>query len=441
MTSENKQLQSRIFAIALPMILSNLSVPLVGLVDNGVAGHLPNAVYLGAVTVGTTIFNFLFLGLNFLRMGTTGVTARAYGNADFATARTALLQAVSLGLLLGVTLLAARQPLQDIALRLLDPGPDVASRTRQYFAIRIWSAPFVLTNYALLGWFLGMQTGRAPLLMMLTTNLVNAALDIALVYGLAMRIDGIALASLLGEMAGTAAGLWLATGRLKRHRGYWDWQTLRRPGAWLDLLRINANILIRTLCLMFAFAFFTAQSARFGRITLAANGLLLGLQSILSYGLDGFAHAAEALAGRALGNRDAGDFHAVVRAVMRWSLLVAGGYTVVYLLAGKGIIYLLSDLATVRAAAVRYLPWLIASPLVSVWSFVFDGVFIGATWSRSMRNSMLVSTALVFLPLWWLSRSWANHGLWFAFLGFLAARGLTMALQLRWRQRCLFVAG
>lgn len=441
MHAGNRHFHRRILAIALPMIVSNLSVPLVGLVDNAVAGHLSEAAYLGAITIGTTLFNFLFLGLNFLRMGTTGVTARAYGNGDFDAARSALMQSVSLALLLGLALIAVRGPVREIAMPLFAPGADVAASTRQYFDVRIWSAPFVLVNYALLGWFLGMQTGRAPLLMMLVTNLANMALDVALVFGLGMRADGIALASLLGEIGGTAAGIWLAAGLLRRHRGHWNWSGLRRAGAWRGLLGINANIFVRTLCLMFTFAFFTAQSARFGDVTLAANGLLLGLQSVLSYGLDGFAHAAEALIGRALGRRDGNDFRAALRGVMLWSLAVAGGYTVVYLGAGRGILYLLTDLPAVRDAAIRYLPWLIVSPLVSVWSFVFDGVFIGATWSRSMRNSMLVSTLLVFLPLWWLSRDWSNHGLWLAFLGFLAARGATMGLLLHRRQRSLFAGG
>lgn len=437
----HRSMHRQITAIAVPMIISNLSVPLVGLVDNAVAGHLPDAAYLAAVTLGTTIFNFLFLGLNFLRMGTTGVTARAYGDGDFGAARNALAQALCLGLVLGLILISAQIPIRRAALALLAPEPQAGAITRQYFDVRIWSAPLVLINYGLLGWFLGMQSGRAPLAMLLVTNVGNIVLDLVLVYGLGMHADGIALASVIGEAAGTAVGLRLAIGMLGRHAGAWRWHALAQLRNWIQLLRINANIFIRTLCLMFAFAFFTAQSARFGSVILAANGLLLGLQSVLAYGLDGFAHAAEALVGRALGRRRTAEFDAALRGVALWSLVVAGGYSAVYGLGGNALLGLLTDLPTVRSAARQFLPWLVVSPLVSVWSFLFDGVFIGATWSKSMRNSMLVSTFLVFVPAWWLTRSWGNHGLWLAFLVFLAARGATMGLLLRRHRRALTPAG
>lgn len=434
----DSKLHQRILGIALPMILSNLSVPLVGMVDSGVAGHLPEAAYLAAVAVGATVFNFLFLGLNFLRMGTTGLTAQAHGREDFGAARVSLAQTLLLGQVLALMLLVFQHPLRELALYLIAPAPEVVAHVRVYFDVRIWSAPLVLANYALLGWFLGMQTARAPLAVLLVTNAVNAGLDIGFVYGLGMTVDGIAAASLCGEAAGLLTGLLLAARLLRRHPAPWDAAPLRDMTRWRELVGINGNILIRTLCLMFAFGLFTALGARLGALVLAANALLLNLQSFMAYGLDGFAHAAEALAGRAWGRRAMTAFRAAVNACLVWSLGIAGVYALAYLAAGPGLIRLLTDLPEVRETAFAYLPWMVLSPLVSVWSFLYDGVFIGATWAREMRNAMLVSTFGVFVPLaWLLVPFFGNHALWLAFLAFLGARGLTMGGWYYWRLKRL----
>ncbi|HET9679623.1 MAG TPA: MATE family efflux transporter [Gammaproteobacteria bacterium] len=429
-------LHKRILAIALPMIVSNLSVPLVGMVDTGVAGHLPDVAYLAAVAVGATIFNFLFLGLNFLRMGTTGLTAQAHGRDDFSAARGALAQAVLLALGLAAVLLILQWPLRELALLLVAPDDQVAVYVREYFDVRIWSAPLVLANYALIGWFLGMQTARAPLLMMLAINLVNAALDFIVVYGFGMGVDGIALASVCGEATGLMVGLFLAYRLLRAYPADWDAGQLRQLQRWRELIAVNGNILLRTLCLMLSFGLFTALGARLGAVVLAANALLLNLQSLMAYGLDGFAHAAEALAGRAWGQRAIAAFRAAVHGVLIWSLGIATVFALIYWLTGRNIINLLTDLPEVRAAAYTFLPWMILSPLISVWSFVYDGVFIGATWAREMRNAMLIATFGIFVPLaFWLVNVFGNHGLWFAFVAFLGARGLTMAGWYQWRMR------
>lgn len=418
------------------MIVSNLSVPMVGMVDTAVAGHLPDVAYLAAVAVGATIFNFLFLGLNFLRMGTTGLTAQAHGRDDFSAARSALAQALLLALGLAAVLLLLQWPLRELAVLLIAPGEQIAGYVRDYFTVRIWSAPMVLANYALIGWFLGMQTARAPLAMMLAINLVNIVLDIAFVYGLGMRVEGIALASVCGEATGLIVGLSLAYRILRAYPATWDARQLRRLQSWRELIAVNGNILVRTLCLMLSFALFTALGARLGAVVLAANALLLNLQSILSYGLDGFAHAAEALAGRAWGQRATAAFRAAVDTVLIWSLGIAAAFALLYWLTGRDIINLLTDLPDVRTAAYAFLPWIILSPLISVWSFVYDGVFIGATWAREMRNAMLIATFGVFVPLaFWLVNLWGNHGLWLAFLAFLGARGVTMAGWYQWRMR------
>ncbi|MDN5864462.1 MAG: MATE family efflux transporter [Gammaproteobacteria bacterium] len=417
----------RIFAIALPMIASNLTVPLLGLVDTAVIGHLASPAYLAAVAVGATIFSFLFLGLNFLRMATTGVTAQALGRDDVSGVRRALGQSVLIALGLAAALLILQWPLEQIALALLGPDPAVRESASTYFLIRIWSAPAVLVNYALIGWFLGMQNARAPLLVMALTGILNMALDIAFVWGFGWKVAGVAAGTLIAAYAGAFLSIALAAGLLSRYPGGWREADLGNRKAFGHLLSINGNILVRSLALMFVFGFFTAAGARLGTVILAANALLLNFQNVLSYALDGFAHAAEALSGRAIGAGEREDFDRVLKAALVWSLALAVIFTGIWAGAGEAIIRLLTDLPEVREAAKRYLPWVVLLPLVAVWAFLLDGIYIGATRAAAMRNSMLVSAFACFLPAWYLSRSLGNDGLWLALVVFFAARALTMA--------------
>lgn len=440
MSRPSRGLHRRILAIAVPMILSNLTVPMLGVVDTAVIGHLPSAVYLGAVAVGTTIFNFLFLGLNFLRMGTTGVTAQFHGAADAAGIRRTLGQSVLLALGLAGVLLLLQWPLERAALWLIHPTAGVAAAAATYFRIRIWAAPAVLVNYSLIGWFLGLQNARAPLAVMAAVSTANMALDVFFVLVLGWNVAGVAAGSAIAEYLGTTLAVLLATRLLRRHPGAWRWAALRERRTLARLAGINANILVRTLALMFAFGFFTAIGARMGTTILAANAILLNLQSVLSYGLDGFAHAAEALAGRAIGARDRTEFDRVVKATLIWSAGLAVLFALAYGLGGRAIIGLLTDLPGVRATARAYLPWMVLSPLLSVWPFLFDGVYIGATRAAAMRNAMLVATFACFLPAWYLARPLGNDGLWLAFMVFLAARGITLAAGLPRLRRATFAA-
>lgn len=430
----------RILGIAVPMILSNLTVPMLGVVDTAVIGHLPSAVYLGAVAVGTTIFNFLFLGLNFLRMGTTGVTAQLHGSSDSDGIRRTLGQSVLLSLALAAALLLLQWPLERAALWLIHPAPQVAAAAATYFRIRIWAAPAVLVNYSFIGWFLGMQNARAPMTVMILVSTANMALDVFFVLALGWNVAGVAAGSAIAEYLGTAVSVLLAARLLRRNPGVWNWHDLRDRATLGRLAGINANILVRTMALMFAFGFFTAIGARMGTLVLAANAILLNLQSVLSYGLDGFAHAAEALAGRAIGARDRSGFDRVVKGALAWSLGLAVVFALVYGLGGRQIIGLLTDLPEVRATAATYLPWMVLSPFLSVWPFLFDGIYIGATRAAAMRNAMLAATFMCFLPAWYLARPLGNHGLWLAFMVFLAARGVTMAAGFPRLRRAAFPA-
>ena len=417
--------------IAAPMILSNISVPMLGMVDTGVTGHLDNPAYLGAVAIGATIFTFIYMGMNFLRMGTTGITAQYFGDDDYDGLRSALGQALLVGLAIALVVFAFQIPIECIALTLIGGEPETQRLAAEYFSVRIWSAPGTLANFALIGWFLGLQNARVPLFIFLTINITNIILDLTFVVLLGMTVDGVALASVIAEYTGFIVGASFAVSELKKHRGQWIAERLTSLAAYRAFFSVNANIFIRTMALMFTLAFVTAQGARLGPLVLAANAVLINFQHLTSFGLDGLAHAAEALVGKAVGQRSREALIVAVRLTLKWSLIFAIGFTIFYVLAGTLIINILTDLDDVREAARRYLPWMIASPLVSVWCFLYDGVYIGATRAKAMRNIMLVSTFVVFLPAWYLTQSFGNHGLWFAFLLFMASRGIGMHIIYR----------
>jgi MATE family, multidrug efflux pump len=415
-----------VWRIAAPMIISNISVPLLGMVDTGVTGHLENAAYLGAVAVGGAVFSFLYTGVNFLRMGTTGIAAQAFGARDDEGVRNSLGQALVVALLIATVLLLLQQPLTRVALHLLAPDNVIAPFAAEYIGIRIWSAPATLAGYALIGWFIGLQNARVPLLIVLVTNSTNIVLDLWFVVGLGMHVDGVALASVIAEFTGLAVGLYFALRELRRRGGHWDVGRLTTLSAYRAFFAINAHLFVRTIALVFALVFITAQGARLGPLVLAANAVLMNLQHLLSFALDGLAQAAEALVGKAIGERSREALRRSVALTLRWSLGVAVGFSLFYALAGPVFIKVMTDLPGVREASLTYLPWMILSPLVSVWSFLYDGVFVGATRAREMRDIMLISTLLVFLPSWYLLQGLGNHGLWLAFTLFMASRGIGM---------------
>lgn len=413
------------------MMLSNVSVPLLGMVDTGVVGHLESAVYLGAVAVGATIFGFLYNGVNFLRMGTTGIAAQRYGARDYDGLRVSLGQALVVALLIAFTLVLLQVPIARLAMSLIGAEPDVEIFALEYFSIRIWSAPATLANYVLIGWFLGLQNARVPLLIFLTINITNVILDLVFVLGLGMKVDGVALASVIAEYTALLVGLLFAARELRRHEGHWPMAQLLDVRAYSAYFAVNAHLFVRTMALTFTFFFVTAQGARLGGVILAANAVLMNIQLLTSMALDGFAHAAEALVGKAVGQKNREALEQSVRLALKWSLYFAVAFCLFYLLAGPLIIRMLTDLSDVRETALVYLPWLIVSPIVSVWSFLYDGVYVGATRAREMRNIMLVSSFGIFLPAWFLLQGYGNHGLWLAFMLFLASRGIGMHVGYR----------
>jgi len=414
--------------LAGPIILSNLSTPLLGAVDTAVMGHLPDAAYLGAVAVGSVIFSFLYWGFGFLRMGTTGFTAQAHGAHDRDELRACLGRPLILAVAIGTLLILLQWPIGAVAFALMEASAKVEAFAGTYFAIRIWSAPFALVNYAVLGWLLGTQRARHALVLQVALNGINIALDLLFVAGLGYTIGGVAAASLIAEIAAAGLGLGLCAHLLRRTGGSWSRARLLERTALIRLFRVNRDIFLRTLSLIFAFAYFTAKGAEFGETTLAANAVLMQLQNVLSYGLDGFAHAAETLVGSAFGARDRRAFRAAVRASTVWAAGVALGFAAVLAVAGSALVGLFTDIPEVRERALTYLPWMIASPFVSIWAFQLDGIFIGATRTRVMRNAMLACVALYVAAVWLLTPVLANHGLWLALILFLGARGASLGV-------------
>ena len=416
--------------MAAPIILSNMSVPLVGMVDTAVVGHLPDPVYIGAVALGAIVFSFLYWGFGFLRMGTTGFIAQAFGAGDVNEVRLVLARALLLALLFGILLLALKYPIGLVSFWLLEGGVELETLANDYYRIRIWSAPAALANYAVLGCLIGLQNTRAALVLQLVLNMTNAGLDLLFVFVFGWGVEGVAGASVASEYVALATGFVVLNSTLRRIGGRLGRSGILDAAKLRALLQVNFNIFIRTLCLIFAFALFTAEGTKLGPTILATNAVLLHLQHILAYGLDGFAHAVEALAGGAYGARNRRAFRSAVIYTTLWALLLATVYSLVYLFLGNTIVAVLTGIESVRMSAADYMPWLIISPIVSVWSFQLDGIFIGTTRTVEMRNAMLISMGLYLVAVWMLVPVLGNHGLWLSLLVFMLIRALTLGLLL-----------
>ncbi len=417
----------RVWRIAGPIMLSNVSTPLIGIVDTAVVGHLEHAYYMGAVAIGSVIFSFLFWGFGFLRMGTTGLTAQAKGGADHESVRATLLRALALGAVIGTLLVLLRQPIAGISFGLFEASADVERHAADYLDIRIWGAPAALANYVVLGWLVGLGRTGLVFALQLVLNGVNVVLDLVFVVGFGWGVPGVAAASLIAEIVALAAGLAVILSVSQGLAGRWDVRSLWDPAAIRRLLSVNRDIFIRTLCLVGALAYFKARGAELGDVVLAANAVLLNLFLFLGFALDGYAYAAETLTGERIGAGDNRGFRLAVRASSIWAVGTSVLFTLVYLLAGPLLIDAMTDIDSVRAAARTYLPWAAAMPVLAVWCFQMDGVFVGATWSAAMRNTMIVSTVIYLMAVWTAVPYLGNHGLWLALAIFMSARGATMA--------------
>ena len=420
----------KIWAIAGPMILANLSTPLLGMVDTAVVGHLDSPVYLGAVALGSMLFSFLFWGFGFLRMVTTGLTSQANSGDDDSQPRDVLVQSGLLAIIIAGLLLALQAPIGWLAFKIIDGSPEVLAEAWLYYQIRIWSAPATLLNYAILGWLIGMAASRSALAVVLVINLCNIGFDLLLVNGFGMKADGVALASVIAEYCGLVFALALLQRRRLNLTQIRLRDELRLMIENRHSLSLHGNFMIRTLCLIFSFAFFTNQGAQAGDVTLAANMVLLNFITFMAHVLDGFANSTEVMSGRAIGRRDAAMLKRSLQLNGIWSWLAACLFSLVYWLFGSEIIALLTSIDSVAATAEKYRYWVVLAPVLAVWSYLFDGLFVGATLGREMRNTMLFSTFICFLPGWYLLQGWENHGLWAALMILLTTRGLSQSAYL-----------
>ena len=418
--------------MAAPIILANVSVPLLGAVNTAVVGHLDAPYYIGAVAIGATLFNFIYHLFNCLRMGTTGPTAQARGAGDVAEVRAMIGRALLLALGASALLLLLHRPLLDAAMWMIEASAPVEQHAREYFVIRVWALPAVLGSYAIVGWLYGLRDARTPVALLVVTNGANIVLSVLLVHGFGWGVPGVAAASLIAEYAGFAAGLLCVVRALRRLPRTAQRAPLIARERLLRLLSINGDLVLRTFCVVSVMALFMAQSAGLGDVPLAANQVLHTFLMFTSFGLDGLAHAAEAILGESAGRCDRAAFRRGMRAVLGWSFAVGAANSVVYLAAGSAIIALLTSLPEVRAQAEAWLLWPALMPLISVWAYCYDGVYLAATRTRPMRNVVLLAFAVFLGVLFGLAPQFGNAGLWAAVATFLGLRGL---LQWWWVSR------
>jgi multidrug resistance protein, MATE family len=419
----------RVFLLAIPLILSNLTQPLLSTVDTILSGHLPSPAALGGVALGGIFFNSVYWTFGFLRMATTGLVAQAHGAEDEDQLTHHFGRAFLIALLIGAVLLIVQKPLISLSLSLLGASPETHSYAQIYCGIRIWSAPASLANYALLGYFLGRQRARTALVLQAAINVVNVLVALALVLYAHWGVAGIATATLAAEWTGCLIGVGLLlVGGV--HPKLLRWRELRHGPSLRHLFALNRDILLRTLSLVAAYAWFTRSGARMGDAILAANAVLLNFHMIAAYGLDGFANATEALVGQAIGANRRADYRSILKASFAAAFAVSIVISLIYWIFGARIIEIFTNQEPIRQLAGRLLPWIVAMPIISVWNFQLDGVFIGATRAPELRDSMLFSL-LGFLGLAVLLQPrFGNNGLWFAMLAFMALRGITLGMRL-----------
>ena len=421
-----------ILRLAVPNIISNLTVPLLGMADYALMGHLKSdsVVYVGAVALGTTIFNVLYMSLGFLRMGTSGFTAQSYGAGDKKALHLGLHRSLLVALGLAFVILLLQYPIQWVAFRLLDGTPQVTHFARQYFYIRIFAAPATLMLYSFYGWYLGMQNARIPMTIAIVVNVMNIGLNFLFVFAFRMHSNGVALASVLAQYTGLFLAFWFLKKKYAPYAKRLGVKMLVQKEGLLIFFRVNGDIFIRTLLLIFVLTFFTAVSARINDKILAVNTLLFQFFFFFSYFADGFAFAGEALSGKAKGAGSLSLLKTTVHRLFLWGMGIALATSMLYFVGLKYFMLVLTNNREILSLAARYYGWVVLLPVTSLAAFIWDGVYVGVTASRAMRNTMIVSALLVFLPAFYLLfPSYGNHGLWLVLQLFMVSRGVSMWLM------------
>lgn len=430
----------QVFKLALPSIISNITVPLLGIIDLTIVGHMGDVIYIGAIAIGTMIFNVLYWLFGFLRMGTSGMTSQALGRRDLTEAMRLLVRSLTISTAIAVIFILFQLPIRWVALSIMQPTEHIAEQAAIYFSICIWGAPAMLGLYGLTGWFIGMQNTRTPMLVSIFQNIVNIVASVTFVFGFGMKIQGVALGTLTAQWTGFLLALYC----WKRYYGRlaeYNWKAdLFKRSTMARFFAVNRDIFIRTLFLVGVNFFFISAGSRQGAIILSVNTLLMTLFTLFSYVMDGFAYAGEALSGKYYSAANKLAFDRVYNSLFAWGAIMAVVFTLVYAVGGNGFLMLLTNEAVVVQSAEAYFWWAVMIPIVSVSAFVYDGIFIGLTATRGMLVSSVIS-ALVFFALYLALQSYlGNHALWLAFIVYLGLRGgiqwlLYRRMHLNWVQK------
>lgn len=425
-------MNKKILDIALPNIISNITIPLLGLVDLALMGHLGQIDFIGGIALGGTIFNFLYWGFAFLRMGTSGITAQAYGSRNLNESILSLGRALLVAAGGSLLILLLQKPIALLSFSYIDSETSVENIALSYYNIRIWAAPATISLYALTGWFIGMQNSKTPMTIAIICNIINISLSAFFVYGLNLEARGVALGTVIAQYCGLILAFFFIWRNYRKLFKYWSYKGFMKVKELKHFILINKDIFIRTLCIIFVFTFFTTESASTNKTILAVNSLLLQFLFIFSYLMDGFAFAAEALVGRFVGAQNKKNFLSTVRLLFIWGIGISLIFTLLYAFGGNWILSMLTNSTETINAADPYMKWLILLPILSFASFLYDGIYIGATASVYMRKTMMAATLLIFIPVYFsLKGILFNHGLWIAMLSFMLARGIFQALYFK----------
>lgn len=426
---ENRLLHAKVLRLTWPVIIANLSLPMAGAVDTAVVGHLPDPVYIGAVALGALIFSTLYWLVGFLRMGTTGFTAQSYGAGDHREIRAAFARGLGVAVGIGGLIILLQHPIGVGIFWVFEASDNVEALAFEYYGIRVWGAMFAMLNLVVIGLLFGLQRMRTALVLQLLLNGMNIVLDLVFVLGFGWAVAGVAFATVISEVVTAVVGLLICLRIIGFTVSSLSLPEILQKENLMRLAHVNVNIFIRSLCLEFVVIYFMWVSAKQGDVVLAANAILMHLIHFLAFGLDGFAHAAEALAGNAYGASDRARLNRTVAVTLFWSCVVAVCFCLAYLLLGDLIIGLMTSIDSVRMTADKYLIWLILAPFFCVWPFLYDGVYIGLTRTAEMRNCLIISMALFFAVAYPGAMLIGNHGLWLGIMVFMLARG---ALLMAW---------
>tara|TARA_B100000809_G_scaffold180020_1_gene177660 strand:- start:115 stop:1419 length:1305 start_codon:yes stop_codon:yes gene_type:complete len=431
-------LNKEILKLAIPNILANLSVPMLSLVDVGLMGHLSDESYILSIGFGVMIFNFIYWAFGFLRMGITGMTAQEVGKGDVNESYRLLFRGLVIALLGAALLFLFKDLLLQLSLYLIDSNVDVNHQITTYFNVRIYAAPATLGLYAFIGWFLGKQNATLAMVVTIVINVINALVSYYFVKYLNLETEGVAYGTLIAQYSGFVIAILLFFIFYRKDLVKEALHNTFEIGAIKKFIGVNADILIRTLCLIFSLSFFKIMSAKEGDVIGAANILLLEFVSIAAYGIDGFAFAAESISGKYFGAKDKKNLKKAIRLCFYWGFGLGSIYALAYLIFGRNILEVLTNQSEVVNIAMDYIWWLVLFPVLSVFPFVWDGIYIGLTASKAMRNTMLFSTFLIFIPAYYLLENlFGNHGLWLAMILFVLARGISqtwLAKKVVWRK-------